>query len=45
VTMINVNAKRKHVKDIENIALAVDETSFITVDDFSPVNHSGFWRK
>lgn len=45
VAVININAKRKQVSDIEKIALDLDESAFITVDEFKTVNHSGYWRK
>lgn len=45
VTLININAKRKQVRDVEMIALKIDPHAFITIDDFNPVNHSGYWRK
>lgn len=45
VCMLQVNVKRKHVKDVEKIANGIDKKAFITADDFYPLNRSGFWRK
>ncbi len=45
VAMLFTNVKRKHVREVELIASKVDDNAFITADEFSPLNHGGFWRK
>ncbi len=45
VEMVQTNVKRKHMKDVEQIANRIDSKAFITADDFYPLNRSGFWRK
>ena len=45
VDMIKTNVKRKQAKDVRKLIEEVDETAFITEDDFIPVNAGGHWRK
>lgn len=45
VTMLHVNCKRKQVDDVQAIVFEHDAKAFLTVDDFIPVRHTGFYRK
>ena len=44
VGLVSTSVKRKQVKDVRKIIREIDDKSFITEDDFNPIN-SGTWRK
>lgn len=43
VTMLDINLRRKDLKNVELIILDVDENAFITVEEITPLK-SGFWH-
>lgn len=45
VMIITCSIKRKQVSDVEKVVSEIDSESFITEDDFKPINSGGFWRK
>lgn len=44
VDIVSTSVKRRHAKDVRKIIEEIDEKSFVTEDDFKPIN-SGTWRK
>ena len=44
VDIVSTSVKRRHAKDVRKIIEEIDEKSFITEDDFKPIN-AGTWRK
>lgn len=45
VDLVSTSVKRKQIKDVRRIIESVDQSAFITEDDFNPVNTGGTWRK
>ena len=43
VILLDINLRRKNIKDVEDLIKEVDPSAFITVEDVTPIRR-GYWH-